>query len=237
MSTRSPDVENLIGKKYKHGFVTEIDSDTLPPGLDEDVIRLISAKKHDPDFSSTVGYAIDTLTRNQEFAHAVAIFELIENEAMRTDPIYLNQISYFRALAGIELDEALENINEALRLYPENEAFRDTRAWVLFQMGRPLEALEDADFAVARMTKPQTGFWSITGELYDYFDQWFPKQDVSVQSEKPLTQREAPIELWTEGALRYHRACILESLLRTDEAQEEWDWLEANRLPTDGTLY
>jgi Fe-S cluster assembly protein SufB len=50
MSTRSPDVENLIGKKYKHGFVTEIDSDTLPPGLDESVIRHISRIKNEPDF-------------------------------------------------------------------------------------------------------------------------------------------------------------------------------------------
>jgi Fe-S cluster assembly protein SufB len=50
MSTRSPDVENLIGKKYKHGFVTEIDADTLPPGLDESVIRHISRIKNEPDF-------------------------------------------------------------------------------------------------------------------------------------------------------------------------------------------
>jgi len=50
MSTRSPEMQELITRKYKHGFVTDIDSDTVPPGLDEDVVRLISAKKGEPEF-------------------------------------------------------------------------------------------------------------------------------------------------------------------------------------------
>ena len=37
-------------KSYRHGFVTDIDSDTLPPGLDEDVVRFISRKKKEPEF-------------------------------------------------------------------------------------------------------------------------------------------------------------------------------------------
>jgi Fe-S cluster assembly protein SufB len=50
MSTKTEDLESLVGQKYRHGFVTEIDSDTVPPGLDEDVIRLISRKKGEPRF-------------------------------------------------------------------------------------------------------------------------------------------------------------------------------------------
>jgi Fe-S cluster assembly protein SufB len=50
MSTNSEDLESLVGQKYRHGFVTEIESDTVPPGLDEDVIRLISRKKGEPQF-------------------------------------------------------------------------------------------------------------------------------------------------------------------------------------------
>jgi Fe-S cluster assembly protein SufB len=50
MSTKSEDLEALVGQKYRHGFVTDIDSDTVPPGLDEDVIRLISRKKGEPQF-------------------------------------------------------------------------------------------------------------------------------------------------------------------------------------------
>ncbi|HTT41546.1 MAG TPA: SufD family Fe-S cluster assembly protein [Steroidobacteraceae bacterium] len=40
----------LLGRGYQHGFVTEIDADTVPPGLDEDVVRLISRKKGEPSF-------------------------------------------------------------------------------------------------------------------------------------------------------------------------------------------
>ncbi len=50
MATHTPEVEDFIGKKYKHGFVTEIDADTVAPGLDEDVIRFISSKKGEPSF-------------------------------------------------------------------------------------------------------------------------------------------------------------------------------------------
>ena len=44
------ELENLIGRGYRHGFLTDIDSDTVPPGLDEDVVRLISRKKGEPAF-------------------------------------------------------------------------------------------------------------------------------------------------------------------------------------------
>ncbi len=50
MSSNQPELESLVARKYQHGFVTDIASDTLAPGLDEDVIRLISAKKSEPAF-------------------------------------------------------------------------------------------------------------------------------------------------------------------------------------------
>jgi Fe-S cluster assembly protein SufB len=50
MSSTPQDLDSLVGQKYRHGFVTDIDSDTVPPGLDEDVIRLISRKKGEPAF-------------------------------------------------------------------------------------------------------------------------------------------------------------------------------------------
>lgn len=50
MSSAQQQVEELVRRGYKHGFVTEVDADTVPPGLNEDVIRLISAKKNEPEF-------------------------------------------------------------------------------------------------------------------------------------------------------------------------------------------
>jgi len=46
----SPSAQDLANREYKAGFVTDIEADTLPPGLDEDVIRLISRKKDEPEF-------------------------------------------------------------------------------------------------------------------------------------------------------------------------------------------
>jgi Fe-S cluster assembly protein SufB len=50
MAKTEQDLEALVGRKYEHGFFTDIESDTLPPGLNEDVIRIISAKKAEPEF-------------------------------------------------------------------------------------------------------------------------------------------------------------------------------------------
>jgi Fe-S cluster assembly protein SufB len=50
MKTATSAVEDLTQREYKYGFVTDIESDTVPPGLNEDVIRLISAKKGEPGF-------------------------------------------------------------------------------------------------------------------------------------------------------------------------------------------
>ena len=41
----NPEIEKVIDQNYQYGFVTDIESETIPPGLDEDVVRLISAKK------------------------------------------------------------------------------------------------------------------------------------------------------------------------------------------------
>ncbi|WP_413166759.1 Fe-S cluster assembly protein SufB [Capilliphycus salinus ALCB114379] len=43
-------VKNLVNQPYKYGFVTDIESDSIPAGLNEDVVRLISAKKNEPEF-------------------------------------------------------------------------------------------------------------------------------------------------------------------------------------------
>ncbi|TDJ46132.1 MAG: Fe-S cluster assembly protein SufB [Gammaproteobacteria bacterium] len=50
MVSKQQDVQDLVDRKYKHGFITEIEADTVAPGLDEDVIRFISRKKGEPQF-------------------------------------------------------------------------------------------------------------------------------------------------------------------------------------------
>ena len=43
-------VQSLAGEKYKYGFSTDIDSEKAPKGLNEDIIRFISAKKEEPEW-------------------------------------------------------------------------------------------------------------------------------------------------------------------------------------------
>jgi Fe-S cluster assembly protein SufB len=50
MSKNTETLNHFVKRDYQHGFVTEIDSDQAPPGLNEDIIRLISAKKGEPEF-------------------------------------------------------------------------------------------------------------------------------------------------------------------------------------------
>jgi Fe-S cluster assembly protein SufB len=50
MSNASPRIEDLVNREYEHGFYTDIEADVVPPGLNEDVIRLISSKKNEPEF-------------------------------------------------------------------------------------------------------------------------------------------------------------------------------------------
>jgi len=50
MSTATETIEGLVKQEYKYGFYTDVETDSAPPGLNEDIVRLISAKKHEPPF-------------------------------------------------------------------------------------------------------------------------------------------------------------------------------------------
>jgi Fe-S cluster assembly protein SufB len=89
VSTPEPNaIEQAIAGKYRHGFVTDIESDTVPPGLDEDVVRLISRKKDEPQF------LLDW--RLKAFRHWQTMTE--PNWAyVKYPPIDFQSISYFSA--------------------------------------------------------------------------------------------------------------------------------------------
>jgi Fe-S cluster assembly protein SufB len=50
MPTPQSEIEILANREYKYGFVTEVETDSVPPGLNEDIIGLISAKKREPEW-------------------------------------------------------------------------------------------------------------------------------------------------------------------------------------------
>src|ERR1041384_2477395 len=50
MSTATETIEGLVQKEYKYGFYTDVETDSAPPGLNEDISRLISRKKNEPEW-------------------------------------------------------------------------------------------------------------------------------------------------------------------------------------------
>lgn len=50
MANENEVLEEITGSEYKYGFYTNVESDKVPPGLNEDVIRMISAKKKEPEW-------------------------------------------------------------------------------------------------------------------------------------------------------------------------------------------
>ena len=84
----SENIENFVNKKYEHGFVTDIETETIAPGLNEDVIRAISSRKNEPDFMlewRLQAYRQWLKMTEPEWAH------------VNYDPIKFDEISYFAA--------------------------------------------------------------------------------------------------------------------------------------------
>ena len=50
MSSAANTIQELANKDYKYGFVTDIEAEAIPRGLNEEIIHIISAKKDEPDF-------------------------------------------------------------------------------------------------------------------------------------------------------------------------------------------
>lgn len=87
MSTQKP-LEDLTNKEYEAGFVTDIEQETLPPGLNEDVIRVISQKKNEPEWM--------TEWRLQAYRHWLKMEEP-RWAHVHYDPVDYQAISYYAA--------------------------------------------------------------------------------------------------------------------------------------------
>src|SRR3990167_6969698 len=86
--TKNQSINESLGKSYQHGFVTDIEMETVPPGLNEDVIRLISAKKNEPAFLLEF--------RLKAYRHWLTM--PMPNWAhLKIDPIDYQAISYYAA--------------------------------------------------------------------------------------------------------------------------------------------
>jgi len=85
---QNAEIRDVMGRGYQHGFVTDIESESLPPGLDEDVVRAISRIKREPTFL--------TEWRLRAFHHWRTLNEP-EWAHVRVKPIDYQDISYYSA--------------------------------------------------------------------------------------------------------------------------------------------
>ncbi len=88
MSAKSENMEELVRKEYEHGFTTDIDTDTVPPGLNEDVITFISNKKNEPEWLLE--------WRLKAYRHWLTMTEP-DWQHLNIDPIDYQAISYYSA--------------------------------------------------------------------------------------------------------------------------------------------
>ena len=102
MSSTHNVVDDFIDSSYEHGFVTNIESDTVPPGLSEDTIRLISAKKNEPEWmleSRLKAYRHWLTMTPPDWAH------------LNIAPIDFQAISYFSAPKKGDGPKSLDEID------------------------------------------------------------------------------------------------------------------------------
>jgi Fe-S cluster assembly protein SufB len=88
MSDEKKLITEKLNQKYQHGFVTDIEADQIPPGLNEEVIKLISQKKGEPDFLLQ--------WRLRAFHHWLTL-SAPQWQNLRITPIDYQKISYFSA--------------------------------------------------------------------------------------------------------------------------------------------
>src|SRR4026209_454901 len=88
MSTATETIEGFVNQEYKYGFYTDVETDSAPPGLNEDVVRLISHKKNEPQF------LLDW--RLKAFRHWQTMPEP-HGRKVKYPPIDFQKISYYSA--------------------------------------------------------------------------------------------------------------------------------------------
>lgn len=105
MSQTEQQLAPLLARQYKEGFITDIDADTIAPGLSEDVIRVISAKKNEPEWMLQ--------WRLQAYSHWLTMTPP-KWAHLRHPPINFQNISYYSAPKQKPLLDSLDEVDPKL---------------------------------------------------------------------------------------------------------------------------
>jgi Fe-S cluster assembly protein SufB len=107
MSTATSEIQELANREYKYGFVTDVEADAVPPGLNEDIIRAISAKKNEPPFM------LDW--RLKAFRHWQTMQEPRWWPNLKIGPINYQDIVYYSAPKQKKQLNSLDEVDPELR--------------------------------------------------------------------------------------------------------------------------
>ena len=102
---QNKEINEFLDKNYEFGFTTEIDSETLPPGINEDVIRTISSKKNEPEFLLN--------WRLKAFAYWKTL-KSPDWSQLNIDPIDYQSISYFSQPKQSDGPKSLDEVDPKL---------------------------------------------------------------------------------------------------------------------------
>jgi Fe-S cluster assembly protein SufB len=147
--TPNETLEQLAEREYRYGFVTDIEADSVPPGLDEGIVRLISAKKNEPEW--LLAWRLKALARFLDLARdrseprwamvdyppidyqkiiyysapkqrkALASLDEVDPELLRTYEKLGISLAEQKRLAGVAVDAVFDSVSVATTFKAELE--------------------------------------------------------------------------------------------------------------------
>lgn len=169
-----------------------------------DAQELVKLSPKSPDALGLESQAFHHLGRHEEAINVCKeIKRLAQEEWIGSIPHALNSLAYAQAIGNTELDEALKDIDEALRLAGDNPAMLDTRGYLKYRLGDSKSAKEDVEKAVEQWER-----------LVAYQDTQYLTgvKSFQVEWERESYQQALAVML-------YHRSLVYDRLKMIDKAK------------------
>ena len=156
MSAATDTIEEFASKEYQYGFVSEIESETVPVGLNEDVIRMISAKKNEPEWLLE--------WRLKAYKHWLTMTEPLWHNVSVT-PVDYQKIAYYSAPKPKKVLNSLDEVD------PEMLAMFDKLGISLQEQKRLSNVAVDAVFDSVSVTTTFKGELKKQGIIFCSFSE------------------------------------------------------------------
>lgn len=167
-----------------------------------------------PDDQRALRQRCQVLLESGNFSAAIDDASTLENQSRRlgvaANAEALNNLAYFRAIGNLQLDEALKDVQAAIRKLGNEPSFLDTRGFIHFRQGDYQAARKDLDPAVAGIEQQ--------------YRQLFTEGKAYRQQVVDIRELDEARKLFARNVavVRYHRALILEKLGESELAEQDY---------------